>query len=99
MIDLHIHSFFSDGQLCISEIARRAEEKGYKAIAVTDHADRSNIDFIIESLVPAAKELNEYTDLLKNVLGNLSRQAEQAGMTVEAPITECENYMKVTKKG
>ncbi len=63
LIDLHIHSFFSDGQLCISEIARRAEEKGYKAIAVTDHADRSNIDFIIESLVPAAAELNKYTEI------------------------------------
>ncbi len=63
MIDLHIHSFFSDGQLCISEIVRRAEEKGYKAIAVTDHADRSNIDFIIERLVPAAKELCEYTKI------------------------------------
>ena len=63
MIDLHIHSFFSDGQLCLSEIARRAEEKGYKAIAVTDHADSSNIDFVIKSLVPAAKEINEYTKI------------------------------------
>ena len=41
-----------------------------------------------------AKEINDYTTLLKTVFGNISKQAEQAGMIVEAPITECENYMK-----
>ncbi len=42
MIDLHTHSFFSDGELIPSELIRRAEAIGYKAIAITDHVDSSN---------------------------------------------------------
>jgi len=43
-IDLHVHSFFSDGVLLPSKILRRAAAKGYGAIAITDHADASNQD-------------------------------------------------------
>ena len=50
-LDLHVHSFFSDGVLLPSEILRRAAAKGYGAIAVTDHADASNLDEIVSSLV------------------------------------------------
>ncbi|MCG2678200.1 PHP domain-containing protein, partial [bacterium] len=46
MIDLHAHTLFSDGALIPSELIHRAEIKGYRAIALTDHADSSNIDFI-----------------------------------------------------
>ena len=42
-----------------------------------------------------AEEINDYTDLLKTALGSLSEQAVQAGMIVDAPITECQNYMTV----
>ncbi len=51
MIDLHTHSLFSDGELVVSELARRAEAAGYRFIAVTDHADRSNVDLIVPRLV------------------------------------------------
>jgi histidinol phosphatase-like PHP family hydrolase len=51
MIDLHTHSFFSDGELVPSELAQRARAAGYRTIAVTDHADHSNIDFIIPRIV------------------------------------------------
>ncbi|NTW17979.1 MAG: PHP domain-containing protein, partial [Syntrophaceae bacterium] len=47
MIDLHTHSIFSDGELIPSELVRRAQVTGYRAIAITDHADHSNIDIII----------------------------------------------------
>ena len=47
MIDLHMHSLFSDGELIPSELARRAAVAGYKAMAITDHADDSNFDFIL----------------------------------------------------
>lgn len=47
MIDLHTHSIFSDGELVPAELAQRACAAGYKAIAITDHVDHSNIDFII----------------------------------------------------
>ena len=37
MIDLHTHTFFSDGVLIPSELFQRARAKGYHTIAVTDH--------------------------------------------------------------
>jgi len=58
MIDLHTHSLFSDGVLVPSELVRRAMVKGYEAIAITDHADVSNLDFIVPRLVRAATELS-----------------------------------------
>jgi histidinol phosphatase-like PHP family hydrolase len=51
MLDLHTHSILSDGELLPSELARRYEEKGFKAIAITDHADLSNLKFIVESIL------------------------------------------------
>jgi putative hydrolase len=58
MIDLHTHSLFSDGVLVPSELVRRAVMKGYEIIAITDHADASNLDFAIPRVAAACKELN-----------------------------------------
>jgi len=58
MIDLHTHTLLSDGELLPSELARRAEVKGYEAIGITDHCDWSNIDFIIPHIVKVSKSLN-----------------------------------------
>ncbi len=41
--NLHSHTFLSDGDLLPSEVAVRYQDKGYTAIAITDHADYSNI--------------------------------------------------------
>ncbi len=51
MIDLHTHSIFSDGELVPAEHLRRVESLGYEAVAITDHADSSNLDFIIPRIV------------------------------------------------
>ena len=51
MIDLHTHTFFSDGALVPAEHVRRVEVLGYTAIAITDHADSSNIHFLIPNLL------------------------------------------------
>lgn len=64
MIDLHIHSIFSDGELIPAEIIRRAEATGYKALAITDHADESNIDIIIPRIVKAFREIQPYTSVI-----------------------------------
>ena len=63
MFDLHIHSVFSDGELIPSEIARRCEFLGYKAIAITDHADFSNIEFILKNILKACRKLNNEMDI------------------------------------
>ncbi|OGW74838.1 MAG: PHP domain-containing protein [Omnitrophica bacterium RBG_13_46_9] len=60
MIDLHTHSLLSDGVLLPSELVRRAEDKGYEAIAITDHVDFSNIDFVIPRIVKTCGILNRY---------------------------------------
>lgn len=61
MIDLHTHTFFSDGELVPAEHLRRVEVLGYYAVAITDHADSSNIDFIIPRMVQAALDLNKHS--------------------------------------
>ena len=61
MIDLHSHTFFSDGALVPSEHVRRVEVLGYEAIAITDHADSSNIHILIPNLIKAARDLNPLT--------------------------------------
>ena len=60
MIDLHTHSLLSDGELLPSELVRRAAVKGYQAIAITDHVDVSNIDWVISRLIKDCHELKKH---------------------------------------
>lgn len=55
-IDLHMHSFLSDGELIPGEALRRAVSLGYEALAITDHGDASNIETIIPAMVRFARE-------------------------------------------
>jgi len=57
MIDLHTHTLFSDGELIPAELSRRAAARGYRALAMTDHADLSNLDLILPRLVRVAADL------------------------------------------
>ncbi len=54
MIDLHAHTFASDGVLLASELIRRAQVAGYRALALTDHADESNLEELVRKAVAAA---------------------------------------------
>ncbi len=58
MIDLHTHSLLSDGELLPSELARRAEENGYTAMAITDHVDVSNFESVIPSIIKVCRAIN-----------------------------------------
>src|SRR3989304_7686845 len=62
MIQLHTHSTFSDGELIPSELVRRAVVKRYKAIAITDHVDYTNIEHVL-SCVKNVKSLEEDYDI------------------------------------
>lgn len=59
MIDLHTHTLLSDGELLPFELARRAQETGYKVIGITDHVDSSNIDFVIPRIIAACNDINK----------------------------------------
>lgn len=93
MIDLHTHSIFSDGALIPSELVRRAEVKGLRAIGITDHADASNMDFVLPRIVAVAEQLNavnkivlvpgvELTHVPPPHLGGLAAKARSLGAQV-----------------
>jgi hypothetical protein len=60
LIDLHIHSSFSDGKLSVAEIVDLYGSKGYSAIAITDHlADSKTLTgFVTRKLKLSLSEQN-----------------------------------------
>lgn len=64
MIDLHTHTIFSDGELIPAELVRRAQVIGIEAIALTDHADTSNLDFIISRISSAVEEISTWWGIM-----------------------------------
>lgn len=52
MIDLHMHSLYSDGTFNVSDLIKRAKEKGIKILSLTDHDT-------VEGLCEAKKECSE----------------------------------------
>lgn len=93
MIDLHTHSIFSDGELIPSESAQRAYAAGYKTIAITDHADYSNIDFIIPRIVRVCTKIThkgrirvlpglELTHLDPSDIASLATEARKLGAKI-----------------
>jgi len=63
MIDLHTHSLLSDGLLLPTELIRRAYMRGYKAIAITDHIDISNMEFVIPKLIKVCERLSSAEEI------------------------------------
>jgi histidinol phosphatase-like PHP family hydrolase len=59
MIDLHTHTLWSDGELTPAEHVRRAQVAGYEAIAITDHADSSNIEILAKESAQFARDMNK----------------------------------------
>lgn len=49
--DFHTHTTLSDGELLPMELIRRAAASDHAAIALTDHASFSNIEWMVKSLV------------------------------------------------
>ncbi len=67
MIDLHTHSIFSDGELIPGELVRRAIFNGYEAIAITDHVDFTNLDYVLGSLKKLKMQSNDDIEVLIGV--------------------------------
>jgi histidinol phosphatase-like PHP family hydrolase len=89
-IDLHTHSFFSDGVLLPSEQLRRAVAKEHAALAITDHADASNLEELLTSLLRFADRQAddfglvfipgvELTHVAPQSIAPLARRAKELG--------------------
>jgi len=111
MIDLHTHTILSDGELLPSEMVRCALSRGYKTIALTDHVDPSNIDFVLPRLVKVSKVLNRFWDITVlpgveithvpiEVIGSLVKYARSHGaqVIVGHGETSCEPVIQGTNK-
>jgi histidinol phosphatase-like PHP family hydrolase len=93
MYDFHIHSIFSDGELVPAEIARRYKVQGYDAIAITDHADNTNMELILSNMVGPLDELSrafdmkiipgiELTHIPPSMLDGLVKKAKKLGAKI-----------------
>jgi len=93
MIDLHMHTFHSDGELGPAELVRRAQAAGYRALAITDHADQSNLEDLVAKALAAARELTkgygltvlgglELTHVPPAQIGGLIRRARELGAEI-----------------
>jgi putative hydrolase len=60
IMDFHTHTFFSDGVLSPAESVRRAEHAGYSVIALTDHADASNLEPILQAMTRFVRDTQPY---------------------------------------
>ena len=108
MISLHTHSIFSDGELLPSELARRCERAGYRYLAITDHADSSNLEDIIRNVSRAAADVNrtsklkvlpgiEITHVDPSLIGGLAAKARSLGARVV--VVHGETITEPVKKG
>lgn len=93
MIDLHAHTFFSDGELSPAELVQRADAMGHRAIALTDHVDMSNLELVVPRIAAACRALNDHhkvialagvelTHVPSALIGPLAQQARQLGALV-----------------
>jgi len=64
VIDFHTHTFNSDGELLISELARRSSVIGYEAVAITDHCDFSNVEELISSTLKVKSYIEKYYGII-----------------------------------
>ncbi len=64
IIDLHTHTFASDGVLLPSELIRRAIAAGYRAIGITDHGDETNLEDLLQRAIQASQAWAENVDIV-----------------------------------
>jgi len=93
VIDLHTHTLFSDGELLPAELIQRADAMGHRGIALTDHVDTSNLDFVLPRVRAVVNELNrhhgvkalagvELTHVPPELINDLTLQARDLGADI-----------------
>ena len=92
MIDLHTHSLLSDGILLPSELLQQAKVRGISALAITDHVDSSNIDWVIPRFVSVCEHLKgqgvflipgaEITHVPPELIASMVKKARELGAKI-----------------
>ncbi len=92
MYDLHTHSILSDGEMLPVELIRRMAVLGYSDVAITDHADPSNVVSLVQSLKLVQESARlfsvrllcgvEITHVPPGQIALLARQAKEAGADI-----------------
>ena len=86
--DLHTHSIYSDGELIPAELVRRAMVLGHNVIAITDHVDMSNVEWVVTNVVKACQLSEDYIPVIPGVeithvpprlIGDVAKQARKFG--------------------
>ena len=65
--DLHTHTVYSDGELIPAELVRRAMVKGHDLIAITDHVDTTNVEWVVTNMVKAIDLCEDYIKVIPGV--------------------------------
>ncbi len=65
--DLHTHTIYSDGELIPAELVRRAMNLGHDVIAITDHVDMTNVEFVVTNVVKACELKEDYIPVIPGV--------------------------------
>ena len=86
--DLHTHSIYSDGELIPAVLVRRAMVLGHNAIAITDHVDMSNVEWVVTNVVKACQLSEDYIPVIPGVeithvpprlIADVAKQARRFG--------------------
>lgn len=65
--DLHTHTVYSDGELIPAELVRRAMVLGHDLIAITDHVDMTNVEFVASNVAKAVELAEDYIRVIPGV--------------------------------
>jgi histidinol phosphatase-like PHP family hydrolase len=92
MYDLHTHSTLTDGEMIPIELVRRMAVLGYTTVAITDHADSTNLHFLIDALKNLKEAATLYgiellcgvelTHIPPSLISGTAREARQAGADI-----------------
>jgi histidinol phosphatase-like PHP family hydrolase len=86
--DMHTHTVFSDGELIPAELVRRAMVLGHDMIAITDHVDMTNVEFVASNVAKAVELCEDYIKVIPGVeithvppskIAKVADQARKAG--------------------
>lgn len=92
--DLHTHTYYSDGVLGPSELARRCEVRGYEGLIISDHVDHSNIEHTLSCIGKFCEASGDFSSQLTvrpgceithvppRLIGGLVEQARALGAAV-----------------